>query len=566
MKCIKTTWYWPVFLPFFLSMPFIHAQADEATDVYYSGNIQAICEKADPQKETLVESKAYCNVYSKNCIRNQAVCIDGMPVNAFGSAAWKKIYQKNVSSFLQNQKKVCQDFPWTCPNNKEKLESLSQLADDYTIDNTKDISKITKHLPKNSVICESDEECGENELCVQNDYGKTGTIKICKSTNNVTCHYNANCPNDQICHKGKCVECIDGSKKVIRLGMVCNRGKWVPDPNHSKMPAYGGCPDGFGMMRVLMSDGTERSVCRFNGYQDNKETYEFNKSCQSGFECLYDEVCNSFYGKCIKNQDNDDNIDNDDVFDKIRSLPPLSIKILSESELKRKVASYNKELNQINEEGSTHGYGDIIDKMNIIENRLEELENLTKRYELIHLIEKRITDTKHPPKRILNAEDDDYLEKEDIVKADIPTLNYYLGVIYLKDGTQSLNKAFKYLKTAAESGQKDAQFMLGLMYIHGQGTAVNYNIGFCYLNNVFKPETNKSLSSSTYMGTLMELAKCYKFGIGTPIHLDQYDEMQRMLIDNSISTSDVNRFYEETGLSRFSDYEIPNTFDDYGDM
>ena len=88
IKWVKNTLYWSILLTISLYAPIVYAQAaqtpdagSETPDVYYSGSIQAICEKADSEKETLVDSKDYCKAYPKNCIGSQAVCLNGMPVN-----------------------------------------------------------------------------------------------------------------------------------------------------------------------------------------------------------------------------------------------------------------------------------------------------------------------------------------------------------------------------------------------------------------------------------------------------------------------------------------------------
>lgn len=82
--------------------------------------------------------------------------------------------------------------------------------------------------------------------------------------------------SEQFCHKGKCVECI-ADMNVKKIGMKCSHGKWVPDSQNRRMPCRGGrggCPDGFGMARVYLTDGTERCECWFKGYEVDRSDSE----------------------------------------------------------------------------------------------------------------------------------------------------------------------------------------------------------------------------------------------------------------------------------------------------
>ena len=501
----------------------------EETDVYYHGDIETVCAKAKSNNEMLIEAKGYCKAYPKNCIGSKAVCRNRMPVNAYTSKARENIYKSRLSSYKKNTKAVCKDFLWTCPDYAQKFEAKKE-----TWSQNKS-SSVLKKLPKTVVVCEDNEDCKENQECVTYDYLKTGTIKICKNTYHISCHHDLNCSNEQFCHQGKCIECLGKDMTCANPGMKCSNGKLVPDndvlvpnfPCGAKVPGLNTgmcemrinreergvhypCPEGY-KKKILSYWGPkeygDRCMCVLSGsdFKPKKvETFEFNQSCISNLDCLESEYCHAFYQKCVPADVSGDNLNS--LFAEILELPNDAPN-LSKSELMKKIEEQIKRLNE----------GPVWGKLS---------ENQAQKYIQSH--------------------------------ADLSTLNYFRAIIYLKDGTNHLKNAFKYMKLAADKGQKDAQFVLAMMYIHGQGTAVNENKGFWYLNHVFKPESKRQISRYAYMGALFELINCYQFGIGTEKNETKVEELKRLLLNASGNLSELESFYESTGMIRFcdADYSI----------
>ncbi len=471
----------------------------EQTDEYYRGSIRAICKNAASKTESLVNAKDYCMIYPKNCIENRAVCLNGMPINALRSNSREKIYKKNVSSYIKNQKTVCHDFPWTCPMAKELSEAIEVRGDLFSF------PEIRNQLPKNADICMNDNDCKQNEICALNNPATTAYIQICKNPDNVKCTNNTHCPNESFCHHGQCIECLENDKvcadgecfpRVIKPGMKCSKGKWIPDGKRAKLPCSGSppCPAGFGMANIRLIDGSEKCECWFSGNNWKKQTFEDERTCKSNMDCSLNEVCNSFYGKCLDNTDPD--YTRNYYLNDIQQLPYESEKTISE-ERKRII---------------------------------KELE------------EERIRSKKQIMDDLMNEP----MASE--------TVDYCLGMVYLKAGLHHISKAFKYLKAAADKGHKEAQLVVGLMYIYGQGTSRNENKGFWYLNRVFKPEQSVPTSAIAYSGALMELIKCYYYGIGTPKDEAKAQELTTIFNDKAPDTFAVMRYYESMSIDRFSEY------------
>ena len=419
---------------------------DAEEDDYYKGDIARICAKADPEKETLTDAKDYCQAYPKNCIGNKAVCRSGMPVNAYTSTARNSIYRKNLASYKNNTKTVCKDFPWTCADFAQKLEAAKTMDVDE-LDQDKP-SRLLKQLPKNAVVCEDNDDCKGSEACVTYDYLKTGTINVCKKAYHLTCHNDLNCPDEQYCYHGKCIECIDNDKTVMRLGMKCSQGRWVVDTSNGrpKMPCHGNppCQDGFSMMRLILTDGTERCVCVYNYNSEHTDikTFEFNKNCVSNLDCQDYEVCNTFYQKCV-DAENDVNLDG--VLDDVLSLPN-GLPNASEAQLKKQITSYKKQMDKLQDAAVEDGkFGDSMDKIDDIQAKLTKAENMMLRYDKFHYIDE-IMKAKNKRDKMRHGEDfdddnddgdwdsEDWNITEIAMDADTETLNYLNGIIYLKDG------------------------------------------------------------------------------------------------------------------------------------
>lgn len=287
--------------------------SSEATPSYYHGGIASVCENADPKTETLVNASDYCDAYPKHCIGKQAVCFGGLPVIALHSKAYQNVYQKKLSSYIQNQKTVCKDFPWTCPISP-KITAAIQNGDEEALAK---LPEIKSQLPKKAVICHKDVDCEGKTGCYYNNYGMTGTLKICKDPYNVTCSNDASCPNKLFCSKGKCVECVRNGNNIPK-DMECVNGRLneiVRDlPKRPELPdilpCSGPCPNGYKRFNVKFATSSgfgEECSCRKLSSSGYRRSYSgshvppsFGVDCKSDMDCNIKELCNHFYGKCIK--------------------------------------------------------------------------------------------------------------------------------------------------------------------------------------------------------------------------------------------------------------------------
>ena len=555
----------------------------EDADIYYDGSVQTVCEQTDPQTETLITNKAYCEAYPKDCIGNQVVCFDGNPMNAYHSKAWENIYKKKLSSYKQNQKTVCHDFPWTCPPVTKADQLLIQAETDLT--DITEVPEIISRLPKNASLCDDDTECKENEICTYYDYIKTGPITICKSIDNVKCHSDLECPYDLFCNHGKCIECIDNDWKVKRPGMKCVKNKWIPDDTSFRIPCSGeykgGCPSDYVRENAIKSDGSELCSCRYSS-STQQESYAHNNTCKSNMDCQPSETCYPFYSKCLSNDEDFGNssfffsADTDYYFSEIMDLP-LALMNTRLNDLNKKKTQYEEKLDNLQNKSvkSLDLIREYTRKIEYLEMAIDAADSASQKKNLIQELNQNLNPKKKSKtnRKIAEPEDrmpyywdddrsswsDDDLTQPDDDDELLPkeTVYYYLGLIYLKGRSRDLKKAFSYIKKAADSGQKEAQLVIGLMYIHGQGTAMNENKGFWYLNRVFKPEPNAKTSVLAHTCALIELIKCYHYGIGTPKDKEKADEINRILLNIShYNAGDIRDFYEATSIDRFSEFEL----------
>lgn len=186
-----------------------------------------------------------------------------------------------------------------------------------------------------------------------------------------------------------------------------------------------------------------------------------------------------------------------------------------------------------------------------INGALEHANNAEYRSSLIQKLTKQLKDIKGPARR--NPEEYGfYGELSDYEREN----NYELGLIYLKGRARDIVQSFKYMKAAASQGHKEAQFLLGLMYIHGQGTPQNEAKGFWYLNHVFKYESDSLPTEIARMGALMELVKCYYYGIGTVQDRAKAEELDQLLYRIYGTPTKIRDFYRFVSIDRFSEYEI----------
>lgn len=461
--------------------------------IYYKGDVGEICRGADKQQETLVESKDFCEAYPIYCLGNQVVCLNGMPASALHSQAREEVYQKNLPSYTQNQKTICKDFPWTCPGDPQVLAEVEK----YENDENYNISILKPFLPPKYTICEDEEDCREGEACAQNNVITTGSLSICKKIVSAKCKVDTDCPNMMYCSAGKCVDCINGMVRTVKVscrrhGVRC--GYYVQECFHHK---WGTSTQFFGTAAPPDSSDDDEIYDKITPWGQN--------SCKSNLDCKDIEVCNSYYGKCLELENDEDDV------------PPGS-----------RIAS--------------------ILKLPLGAEATKEKNELITFYKYIM---KNLNNQK-----LIQSDDVDDKTLETLLTENKASLNYYLGLIYLKGTTRNLKTAFGHIKSAADAGRKDAQFILGLMYLYGQGTIQDENKGFWFLTHVFKPQSHTATPPVVFKGALLELIKCYRYGLGIPRDLNKVRELTE--IAESLEGPDaeeIQEFYAKLSIDRFCEFE-----------
>ena len=110
-----------------------------------------------------------------------------------------------------------------------------------------------------------------------------------------------------------------------------------------------------------------------------------------------------------------------------------------------------------------------------------------------------------------------------LAEADHIESQYQLGMSYFKDEHRNLEKAFIWIKKAAEASHAEAMHRLGAMYWSALGTESNYDAAFFW----FQKASDAGITCA-----MVDLGQCYYYGKGTAQNYEEAEKLYRLAFDN----------------------------------
>ena len=147
--------------------------------------------------------------------------------------------------------------------------------------------------------CQNDQECAEGERCVARSTPYVNGLSVTQTycinevlyCDSIECQNNSECPEDRLCHQGRCVSCIDQSNCSGTHPVCSPRGECVECLISQDCPNRGECLD-----QQCILPGADRSISEWSRSEP--------PSCGGllgSTQCTPDEICTNELnnGDCI---------------------------------------------------------------------------------------------------------------------------------------------------------------------------------------------------------------------------------------------------------------------------